>query len=230
MDKKIIFGGVLGLLFLGVLVWFLFFRKNPETGATLVVLPGGKKDDKKDDKKPTTTATTTIIYQNANANASGASANANTFPVKMGHPNKDVIKQIQGVLIALGKLPKGQDDGVWGQGTENALKAAGLPTIYNSQAEIRKVINTDISGQTSQIGEIKVNEKNNKMFKVGQGLTVNLRESAWGGSAKLGTYTSGNRMKGTGKYTINGTVTWIQVSPAGSYTKGWIHSDGLTEL
>ena len=44
MDKKLIFAGAFGLLFLGVLVWFLFFRKNPTTNTPIIQV--GKKDDK----------------------------------------------------------------------------------------------------------------------------------------------------------------------------------------
>ncbi len=229
MDKKIIFGGVLGLMFLGVLVWFLFFRKDPTTGATIVSLPGSGDKDKKDKDKPAgASAGTTVnnIYQTSNgANA----AVSDGFPVKMGHPNKAVIKQLQQTLVKLGKLKAGQDDGTWGNGTESALKSAGFPTQYNTQAELAKVINYDVSGQTKEIGEIKISEKYKGMYKIGA-TQANMRKTPFGGSSIVKIYKNGDRLKGTGEYYVNGTITWIRVSPPGSFTYGWMYSSALDEV
>lgn len=126
MDKKLIFAGAFGLLFLGVLVWFLFFRKNPVSGKS--PLDFSKKDDKPA-TQPTKTVTNTV-YVNSGG---GGNARNDNFPLKQGSYGEKV-KQIQAKL-------KITADGDWGPGTQAALVKAGITSGFADQAALDKWLN-----------------------------------------------------------------------------------------
>ncbi len=126
MDKKLIFAGAFGLLFLGVLVWFLFFRKNPVSGKPIVDV--SKKDDKPA-TQPTKTVTNTV-YVNSGG---GGNARNDNFPLKQGSYGEKV-KQIQAKL-------KITADGDWGPGTQAALMKAGITSGFADQAALDKWLN-----------------------------------------------------------------------------------------
>lgn len=123
MDKKLIFAGAFGLLFLGVLIWFLFFRKNPTTDKPIVDF--SKKDD-----KPAATPTktvTNVVYVNGGG---GGNARNDNFPLKQGSYG-DKVKLIQAKL----KLAA---DGDWGLGTQAALTKVGITNGFSDQATLDK--------------------------------------------------------------------------------------------
>lgn len=130
MDKKLIFAGAFGLLFLGVLVWFLFFRKNPTTNTTIIQL--GKKP-----AQPPKTVTNTV-YVNGGG---GGNARNDNFPLKQGSYGEKV-KQIQAKL-------KISADGDWGSGTQAALVKAGIASGFSDQAALDKWLNPTSTPDTA---------------------------------------------------------------------------------
>ncbi len=141
MDKKLIFAGAFGLLFLGVLVWFLFFRKNPTTGTTVF----GKKDDKPADTKP---AKTTQQGSYVNNGGGGGNARNDNFPLKQGSYGEKV-KLIQAKL-------KISADGDWGSGTQAALVKAGISNGFSDQAALDKWLNPTSTPDTANAGTTAV--------------------------------------------------------------------------
>lgn len=168
MDKKLIFAGAFGLLFLGVLVWFLFFRKNPTTNTTIIQV--GKKDDKKPAQPPKTVTNT--VYVNGGG---GGNARNDNFPLKQGSYGEKV-KQIQAKL-------KISADGDWGQGTQAALVKAGITSGFSDQAALDKWLNPTSTPDTASTGTTAVATMNGGYQRRDPN-----HEGTWGNDAYVDVY------------------------------------------
>ncbi len=224
MDKKLIFAGAFGLLFLGVLIWFLFFRKNPTTNTTIITL--GKKDDKPAQATKTITNT---VYVNSGGGGDGNARNDN-FPLKQGSYGEKV-KQVQTKLGI-------SADGDWGRGTQAALVKAGINNGFADENALNKWLNPTSTPDTTGANTTALSTMNggfvprddNYRGKWANSEAVSVYEDAYITSKVLNGFNPLSSFFGLG--VVKNNFLWVMYGGRSVFTggkKGWVQLSQLTQ-